>query len=56
MVHLQVRAYAKGALGEAEVLEAGQNHGEGKLAQAGRAGLQQGQGCLLTQQTCPHTV
>lgn len=55
-LYLQVTAYAKGMVGEAEVLEAGQHHCEGKLAQARRAGLQQGQGSLLTQQPCPHTV
>ena len=53
---LQVTADPKSALREAEVLEAGKHHGKGKLAQAGGWGLQQEQGCLLSQQPCPHTV
>ena len=39
-----------------EVLEAGQHHCEGKLAQARRGNLEQEQRRLLHQQTCPHAV
>ncbi len=53
---LQVAADAQAALGMLEVLQAGQHHCEGKLAQARRGNLEQEQRCLLHQQTCPNAV